>query len=155
MKNLFFITLLLFAFTLTTTSCDDDAAVIETIIDSSRPTGDLTVTRAGDIVAQNDTGSQGEVQVGTDDAGVNFLRFGDDFQTVLATGTVTVYFSTSQEFNADPGNGNPDLKLVGAAQSNGEQLYRLENSVDAKFTHVILWCASANIPFGYAELTGI
>ena len=153
MKNLFFIALLLSAFTLTTTSCDSDTEIIETVIDSSRPTGDLTVSRSGNFIAQNDTGSQGTAQLGTDDADVNFLRFGDDFETVLATGTVTVYLSTSQEFNADPANGNPDLQLVGAAQSNGEQLYRLDNEVDARFTHVILWCASANIPFGYAELT--
>ena len=152
MKNLFFLTLLLFSFTLTTTSCDDEAEVIETVIDSSRPVGDLTVNRAGDIVAQNDTNSQGRVEYGIDDAGTNFVRLGEDFQTVLATGTVTVYLSTSEEFVADPGNGNPDLQLIGAAQRNGEQFYRLDAAIDSKFTHLILWCASANIPFGYAAL---
>ncbi|MFK7932869.1 MAG: hypothetical protein AB8G22_05125 [Saprospiraceae bacterium] len=152
MKNLFFLALLLFSFTMTTTSCDDDAEVIETVIDSSSPVGDLTVSRAGEIIAQNDTNSQGRVEYGTDDAGTYFVRLGDDFQTVLATGTVTVYLSTSDEFVADPGNGNPDLQLIGLAQTNGELFYTLDSAIDSRFTHLILWCASANIPFGYAAL---
>lgn len=152
MKNLLFIALLLCSFSLTTTSCSDEDP-ITTVIDSARPVGDLTVSRTGSIVEQNNTGSQGLVELGQDDESNTFLRFGDDFQTALATGTVTVYLSTSEEYVPDPANGNPDLLLVGLAQSNGEQFYKIDRTVDAKFTHMLLWCASANVPFGYAELS--
>lgn len=152
MKNLFVLALFCFALTMTTTSCDNDAETIETIIDTALPVGDLTVNRSGSIVAQNDTNSQGMVSYGVDDEGTFFVRLGDDFQTVLATGTVTVYLSTSDTFTADPANGNPDLKLIGAAQRNGEHFYKLDGAVGDNFTHLILWCASANVPFGFAAL---
>jgi len=134
-------------------SCEDDSPeVITETIDSSVPTGDLSVQRQGTFVAQNGTPTEGTAQVGTDQENEPFLRFSDDFMTAIATGTVTVYFSTSEEFVTDPANGNPDLKLVGAVQQNGERFFKLDALPTAQYTHVILWCASANIPFGNAQL---
>ena len=149
MKNL---TALLFvSFALFISSCNKNDENIQTI-DSSQPVGAFTASRSGTFVAQNGTPSAGTASLGTDEDGTNFLRFGSDFVTELGTGTVTIYLSTSDTFTADPGNGNPDLRLVGIVDSNGESFYKLNGSVDAKFSHVILWCGSANIPFGYAEL---
>lgn len=107
-------------------------------------------------MAQNDTGSKGMVQVGSDSEGTNFIKFGSDFETVLATGTVTVFLSTSNDeldegvFN--PGAGNQDVQLIGIVNQNGEQYFKLDAPVNSKFSYVILWCASAGIPFGYAEI---
>lgn len=124
----------------------------EVIIDPTIPTGTFSVARSGSIVEQNGTGSTGAVELGTDEDGEQFLRFGDDFTTNFATGTVTVYLSTSDTFTADPMNGNPDLTLLGVTKTGGEQYFQVSPATTDNFTHVILWCASANIPFGNAEL---
>ena len=81
-----------------------------------------------------------------------FIKFGTDFSTTFATGTVTVYLSTTMNFTPDPGNGNPLLRLIGPVSKAGENYFRLDPAADVKFTHVILWCGSANVPFGYAKL---
>lgn len=131
-------------------SCQKDAATITE--DSAAPQGTFAATRMGSIIEQNNTGSKGTIQLGQDSQGSYFVKFGSDFSTVLATGTVTVYLSTSSAFKADPGNGNPDLKLVGIINKNGEMYLKVNGAVEAKFTHLILWCGSANISFGDAEL---
>lgn len=149
-KSAFF--LLIFAMLATGfVACDEDNTTTE-IIDASVPTGTLTVSRSGDFVAQNGTPTAGAAALGTDEDGDIFLRFSDGFATELATGTVSVYLSTSDTFTPDPANGNPDLRVVGAVSQNGDNFFKLEQMVESKFTHVILWCGSANIPFGYAPL---
>ena len=151
MKKIFFISALLIVtmITLSTIACTKSN---EIIIDSSTPQGEFITARTGSIVEQNSTGSKGRVQLGKDSKGTDFIKFGSDFNTVLATGTVTVYLSTSNIYKADPGKGNPDLKLVGLVNKNGEMYLKLNSTVESKFTHLILWCGSANIPFGNAEL---
>ncbi|HMQ47113.1 MAG TPA: DM13 domain-containing protein [Saprospiraceae bacterium] len=131
-------------------ACTEDEA--PQIIDPTVPTGTFVVQRSGSFTAQNGTPTAGSAALGVDDDNETFLRFADGFVTELATGTVTVYLSTSENFVADPGNGNPDLKLVGVVAENGENFFRISSTVDSKYTHVILWCGSANIPFGYAPL---
>ena len=132
-------------------ACEEDSPEVMTI-DSSMPVGELSVMRSGTFVEQNGTGTMGMASLGTDDNGEQFLRFDPAFQTNLGTGTVTIFLSTSDMFVADPANGNPDLRLVGNVSMNGESFYRITPNAESRFTHVILWCASANIPFGYAPL---
>lgn len=115
MKNL--LVLLLTSSFVLFTACDNDDDSVE-IIDSSRPTGELVVSRSGDFVAQNGTPTQGNAALGTDEDETNFLRFSNDFMTELGTGTVSIYLSTSDTFMPDPGNGNPDLMVVGAVSGN-------------------------------------
>ena len=129
--------------------CSNDETIT---IDSSKPDGTFTSTKSGMFVEQNSTGSMGTVELGTDSKNIQFVKFDSDFTTNLATGTVTVYLSTSMTYTADPGNGNPDLKLVGIVTKAGENYFKVDPAAPAKFTHAILWCGSANIPFGYAEL---
>jgi hypothetical protein len=148
MQKIQILTILLALFSFV--ACESDPE--EVIIDSSQPQGTFTPVEMGTFVEQNMTGSAGTAALGTDEEGTEFLRFGSDFMTNLGTGTVTVYLSTSQDFMADPGNGNPDLRLVGPVRSNGENFFKLDPAAESKFTHVILWCGSANIPFGYAAL---
>ena len=151
MKNLRLVTILLALLALSFTSCDDDDAE-QIVIDSSLPNGSTNVLRSGSLVAQNGTPTSGNVEILTDTDGATFLRFADNFTTELGTGTVSIYFSTSDTFNPDPANGNPDLMLVGAVSNNGESFFKLNGSVASKYTHIILWCGSANIPFGNAQL---
>ncbi|MEM8966113.1 MAG: DM13 domain-containing protein [Bacteroidota bacterium] len=150
-KNLFLSALMIIG-TLAMVSCEDDAETVTETIDSSLPTGELTVQRQGTFVDQNNKSTAGMVQVGTDQDGDAFLRFGGDFTTDLATGTVTIYFSTSDVLMRDAGAGNPDAKLVGAVQGTGEDFFKLSSAPESKFTHIILWCESVGIPFGNAEL---
>ena len=135
--------------TLLFSSCEDDDPIT---IDSSQPTGTLTVQRSGTFTPESNTPTGGTAELVTDGDNESFLRFGNDFTTELATGTVAVYFSTSATFTPDPGNGNPDLILIGAVQSNGEQFFKLDQTIPSNFTHVILWCNTASIPFGNAPL---
>jgi hypothetical protein len=132
------------------TSCSKDAETI--IVDSSKPDGTFTVAKSGTFVAQNATPTAGMAQLGTDSKGVQFLKFSSDFTTQFATGTVSVYLSTSMNFVASPGTGNPDLKLVGPVLTAGENFFKIAPTAESKFTHVILWCGTASIPFGNAKL---
>lgn len=135
-------------------ACDDDDTM-EVVIDSSLPQGQFTSDRSGTFVEQNGTGSTGTAELGTDSEGTQFLHFGSNFNTNLATGTVTVYLSTSDTYMADPANGNPDLLLIGPVKNAGENYFKIDPAAESKFTHVILWCGSASIPFGYAQLMSI
>ncbi len=139
-------------FALVLVGCSDDGGTETITIDTGLPIGNFEVDRQGDLVAESGTPTQGTVQLGVDSEGTDFLRFSDDFTTELGTGTVGIFLSTSSVYTADPANGNPDLKLIGNVSSNGEMFIKLDGEPQAKFTHVILWCASANIPFGNAEL---
>lgn len=149
MKNLFLLSAI--ALSVFFVSCDDDDQVTTEVIDSSMPSGTFTASTSGSIVGQNDTGTTGMVTLGTDEEGTQFMRLGSGFTTNLGTGTVTVFLSTSDTFTADPMNGNPDLRLIGSISKNGEQYFKVSPQAESKFTHVIFWCASANIPFGYAQ----
>ncbi|MDP5169545.1 MAG: DM13 domain-containing protein [Bacteroidia bacterium] len=124
----------------------------EIIVDPTLPSGAFTVARSGSFVAQSGTQTTGVAELGTDEDGTQFLRFGNTFTTKFSTGTVAVYFSTSDTYKADPGSDNPDLILAGITRAGGEQYIRTPETIGSNFTHVILWCASAGIPFGNAEL---
>jgi len=164
MKNRkFTLVLLLSAVTTFFVSCSDDdvetVTVTETVVetetvevDSSMPVGDLTVSLSGNLVAESGTPTQGLVELGVDTESSYFVHFGDDFTTELGTGTVGIFFSTSDTFMADPANGNPDLMLIGNVAGNGVMFIKLDAMPDAKYTHIILWCATANIPFGNVAL---
>ncbi|WP_324023375.1 hypothetical protein QSV08_11235 [Maribacter sp. BPC-D8] len=138
-------------------SCSDDDADVVTVtetveVDSSLPVGDLLVNLSGNLVAESGTPTQGLVEVGVDTDDTNFVRFADDFTTELGTGTVGIFLSTSEVFTPDPANGNPDLMLIGNVAGNGEMFIKLGDTPDAKYTHIVLWCATANIPFGNVAL---
>ena len=138
-------------------SCSNDDAEVVTVtetieVDSSLPVGDLLVSLSGNLVAESGTPTQGLVEVGVDTDNTNFVRFADDFTTELGTGTVGIFLSTSAVFTPDPANGNPDLMLIGNVAGNGEMFIKLSDTPDAKYTHIVLWCATANIPFGNVAL---
>ena len=98
-------------------SCEKEK---EVIIDSALPQGTFAAAKSGNFIEQNGTGSAGVAQLGTDENGTQFLKFGSDFTTNFATGTVTVYLSTSMDFMADPGNGNVSIT---PADVNGEWVF--------------------------------
>jgi len=132
-------------------SCSEDTDPVT--IDPTRPTGSLSVQRSGSFIDQNSAGSMGTASLGVDTQGKEFLSFSSNFNTALATGTVTVYLSTSATFMPDPANGNPNLLVLGPVRSSGENFFAIPTgSSTAKYTHVILWCGSVGVPFGNARL---
>lgn len=150
MKNLIFLLLLMLPVALFTTACGDDDET--TTIDSSLPTGKFSALRSGALVPQNGTPTKGTAEIGTDEDGEQFVRFSSDFMTELATGTVTIYLSNSQTLMFDPGKGNPNVRIVGLVNKNGENFQKVNTTAGSEFMHVVLWCGSASIPFGYALL---
>ncbi len=120
--------------------------------DANLPSGSFTVQRKGTLVAQNGTPTAGTVELGADAQSVNYFHLGKDFKTELGTGTTSIYLSTSATYKADPANGNPDLFLIGIVKANGESYFKLTSAIPSKFTHVIIWCGSAGIPFGNAPI---
>jgi hypothetical protein len=150
MKKLF---LMLLGFSMLFSACKDETETM--VIDSSLPQGEFEVSRMGSFVDQNDVGTSGSAALGTDSESDEFLRFSDNFMTELGTGTVSIYLTTrNEDLNElfDPAGGNQEIELVGIVQTNGEQFFKLDTPDSDKFSHVILWCASAGIPFGNAEL---
>jgi hypothetical protein len=121
-------------------------------VDTALPSGAFSAKLSGALTAQNGTPTKGTASIGTDGASANWAKLGSDFVTELGTGTATLYLSTSATYKASPGTGNPDLKLVGVIAKNGEQYFKLSAAPDAKFTHLIVWCGSASVPFGNAML---
>ena len=120
--------------------------------EDAMPKGDFTVERSGNLSGENGITTAGKVEYGKDEDNVYFVHFGSDFSTDQGSGTLGLYFSTSATFTADPQNGNPDLKSVSTVTKNGEQYFKLDGSVSSSFTHVILWCNTAQIAFGTAQL---
>jgi hypothetical protein len=132
-------------------ACSEDADPV--VVDPTVPTGSLSVQRTGSFIDQNGAGSAGSASLGVDTKGKEFLAFNQAFRTALATGTVTVYLSTSATFTPDPANGNPNLLLLGPVRNAGENFFAIPTgSSTSKYTHVILWCGSVGVPFGNARL---
>lgn len=117
--------------------------------DTEVVTGTVQVLRAGTLTAQSSTNTVGNVSIVKDSAGKHFLQLSNSFTTKFSTGTVTVYLSTSQTLALNsPGN----FQLVSIVGKPGEQFFALPGLPDAKFTHGIIWCGAAAIPFGWAKL---
>jgi len=110
-------------------------------VDPTQPTSTLSVMRSGNFIDQNASGPKGVAELGTDTRSKEFLQFSSDFNTALATGTVTVFLSTSKEFRPDPGNGNPNLLVLEPVRGAGENFFAIPTGKStSKYTHVILWC---------------
>lgn len=137
------------------TSCSDDDAetitVTETVtVDSSVPTGTTTVSRSGNFVAESGAPTTGSASIITDADGEYFVTLSDDFATNQATGTVSIFLAQSATFSDDPSLGLQ--KAVGAINKDGAAYFKLADAPAAAYTHVILWCSTAGVPFGNAEL---
>jgi hypothetical protein len=62
---------------------------------------------------------------------------------------VTVYLSTSDKLQLSTSGTFQLISIVGKA---GEHFFPIAAAPDAKFTHGIIWCGAAAIPFGFAPL---
>jgi len=111
--------------------------------------GPFEVIKSGTLNRQSGTNTIGMVQIVQDSSGKNFLRLSENFNTKFSTGTVTVYLSTSAALRL---NESGSFQLIGRVNMPGEHFYELNGLPDGKFTHGIIWCGAAAIPFGNALL---
>ena len=118
-------------------------------VDEVAVTGPVTVLKTGTLTAQSSTNTKGMVQVVTNTEGKYFVRLTEDFTTKFSTGTVTVYLSTSDRLQLSSSGSFQLVSIVGKA---GEHFFPLTAAPDTKFTHGIIWCGAAAIPFGFAPL---
>ena len=143
-KNYLFIALL---FVIGLSSCKEEAVTPTTTpTTSDQPVGAFTSQRSGSLVAQSGTPTKGTVQMGTDTKGTPFFKLGTDFKSDYHTGTVTLYASKGAVYAAST------VQLISAVGKDGEQYFKLSAALSSDYTHLIVWCGSAKIPFGNAEL---
>ncbi len=117
--------------------------------DPTLPSGAFTAARSGVFQDQNGYNAEGGAELGTDEAGVQWLRFASDFNASLSTGAVTVYLSKNQNLAL---NSSGSFLRVDLVTKPGEHFYKIDPAVGGDFEFAILWCASAGVQFGNAEL---
>ncbi|PZX51941.1 hypothetical protein [Algoriphagus chordae] len=110
--------------------------------------GKVDVLKMGTFTSQSGSNTKGMIDLVTDESGDFFVKLSDDFNSSFHTGTVTVYLSDSKNLTLSE---TSSFQLVAVVDAPGEHYYKLPNFPSAKFTHGILWCGAAAIPFGYAE----
>ena len=118
-------------------------------VDASKPAGTFNVNRSGVFQKQNGYNAEGNVEIGTDDETKQWLHFADNFNASLSTGAVTVYLSKNQNLTLNTSNSFLRVELV---TKPGEHFYKIDPAANADFKFAILWCASAGVQFGNAEL---
>ncbi|MCC6461205.1 MAG: DM13 domain-containing protein [Saprospiraceae bacterium] len=139
-----------FLFVLSISSCQKDEAPPENNpSDATKPTGTFTAQRMGVFQEQNGYNAAGTAQLGTDDANSQWLRLAPDFTASLSTGAVTVYLSKNQNLSL---NSATSFLRVDLVKTPGEHFYKINPGVGSDFKFAILWCASASVQFGNAEL---
>ena len=132
------------------TSCSDSGEMDpkDKTPDNEAPTS-FEVQKGGTLTAQSSTNTRGMFQIVKDDTGAYFVRLTSDFTTKFSTGTVTVYLSDSDRLNLSQSGSFQLVSVVGKA---GEHFFPLASAPDSKFTHGIIWCGAAAIPFGFTLL---
>ena len=114
---------------------------------SNNPIGAFTVQRTGIFVTQaSSPATSGTVQIGTDAAGVQWLKFNANFVTETASGAAVVDLSKGSVY------ADNTVIAIGAINKIGEQYFKITTPVGNEYTHVIIWCMAAKIPFGNAPL---
>ena len=147
MKKLKFIAPILFL--LAFSNCQKENVETPDPANSGQPTGMFLSARSGVFQKQNGYNAEGTAQIGVDEANSQWLRLAPDFNASLSTGAVTLYLSKNQNLSLGTSDTFRRLDLVKTA---GEHYYKLDPTVGSEFKFAILWCASAGVQFGNAEL---
>jgi hypothetical protein len=140
-------------------SCSEET---EKLVPTDEPIGTLTTLATGTFT-KSAVETKGAITKVKDSEGTEWLEFGSDFVTEVATGTVAVYFVNENALvnfvdirnPAQPGN----VLSSGFIIKNGKQYLKVvkrpsgSNLPEASsYTHVLLFCEAAEVVFGYAKL---
>ena len=126
----------------------DDTAGSPDKTDMVKVMGNVEVLKTGTFTSQSGSNTKGMMDLVKDEGGAYFVNLSNDFNSSFHTGTVTVYLSNSKELNLSE---KTSYQLVAVVNEPGEHFFNLSSFPDAKFSHGILWCGAAAIPFGFAE----
>lgn len=133
---------------LTSCSKDEDSTVKEDPTDTST-NEELTKVFQGVFLGQNGYPTSGTTILGTDKANTYIVRLNDDFSTSFATGSVTMYLSSTDKLKLSDSNTFIKLAVI---NKNGKHDFKLTSKPDPVYKYIIVWCAPAAIQFGIAEL---
>lgn len=125
---------------------ETDEAPMNPAVEVSEP---LEVLKSGALSNQSGAGTRGTMRLIKDASNKHFIELSDNFTTKFSTGTVTVYLSTSASLRLNEAG---SFLLLGLANKPGSHFFELAGNPDPKFTHGIIWCGAAGIPFGNAKL---
>ncbi len=133
----------------------DDPASTSTVTNNSGPIAPTTTLRNGTLVAENATPTAGSASIIRDANSDEWVSLGSNFTSTFATGTVTVYLAKSAARIGDqrtlPPPPVPNVLAVGFVSSNGTKFLKITGS-SATFSHIVLYCETAEINFGNAPL---
>ncbi len=132
----------------------DDPAPAQTVFNVG-PVPPTTTLRTGTLTAENATPTAGSVSIVRDANNEEWISFGSNFTSTFATGTVAVYLAKS---NARIGSQRtlppppvPNILSAGFVAVNGAQSIKIRAS-STGFSHVVLYCETAEINFGNAAM---
>jgi len=107
----------------------------------------FSVQRTGTFVTQSSSpATSGTAQIGLDAAGAQWLKFNSDFITETTSGNAIVVLSKSVNYSENT------VLAVSAISKNGEQYFKVSTPIGTEYSHIIIWCMAAKIPFGNAPL---
>ncbi len=121
---------------------------------TSDPVGTQTSLKTGTLVNVDGPGTSGSLSIVKDSNATEFVKLNSDFMSGFATGTVVVYLAkTSESIKTQRAGGTTatNVKAVGFVNANGERYLKLPSTY-VGYSYVVLYCETAEINFGYAEL---
>lgn len=119
----------------------------------------LTVIRSG-VLANDGAGgapnASGTVELGMDAGGGMFIRLGADFAQEMGPGdTQLILASSADNVDAQRMRGDAVSPSLGTIPNgfSGAETYEIPSGTNpADFSHIIVWCPTAGVNFGAAEL---
>jgi hypothetical protein len=103
----------------------------------------------GKFTGQNGYKAEGTATLGKTSNGDHYIRLQNDFNASFATGSVTMYLSSSA--NLKLADNTTFIKLA-TINKKGTHDFKLASQPNASFLYVIVWCSPAAIQFGVAEM---
>ena len=152
MRKPFALLLLLSLAPLGFSACSNDDDPDPQTVSTPDPVGNLASLKTGTIAPQNGTPTTGTLALVRDNQNQEYVQLNMDFMSDFHTGTVTVYLAkAATNIGAQRTAAASNVKAVGFVNKNGKQFLRLDGS-SANFSHVVIYCETAEINFGAAPL---
>jgi hypothetical protein len=147
MKMLLFISLI--AATILAGACSKDDSMVDTNNGGMVNDSTFVSQSSGTFTGQNGYEAKGTISLGANAINPAIVQLATDFNASLQTGAVTLYLSKNQQLKLSDA---ATILRVSLVSKPGLQQFVLAAQPSTDFRYAILWCASAGVQFGYAEL---